>query len=96
MAQKLPARIQVQEIISSRYGNAYKAGQRFDDRLPRPLSWDERIEGIDVVKSVDGASIKLASSAMQTPPQSGWVLLLTDGSAEAGFRWTLYGMPRSQ
>jgi len=96
MTHKLPARIQVQELISSRYGDAYKAGDGFDDGLPRPLSWDARIEGVDVVRSVEGATIKLASSAMQTPPQPGWVLVLTDGSSERGFHWTLYGMPRAQ
>ncbi len=96
MTHKIPARIQVQELLNSRYGSLCKPSPSLDDGLPRPLSWDERVEGSDVVRSVDGQTVKLFSSAMQTPPQPGWVILLTDGDPQAGYRWTLYGMPRSQ
>ena len=129
MITKLPARIQVQELVSSRYGAGYAgtgyagagydgggyagagydgggyagAGydgggyappETLDDGLPRPLSWDERVSGSDVVKTQEGLTLKLQSSAQQTPPQPGWVLVLTGGSAEAGYDWTLYGLPR--
>ena len=96
MSNKISARIQVQELINSRYGSGLAASQSLDEDLPRPLSWDVRVEGVDVVQSVDGKTVKLISSAMQTPPQPGWVILLTGGSAESGYRWTLYGMPRVQ
>jgi len=94
MITKLPARIQVHELVSSRYGLGYTPAQDLDDGLPRPLSWDERVSGSDVVKTHDGHTLKLRSSAQQTPPQPGWVLVLTGGSAEAGYDWTLYGMAR--
>jgi len=96
MNMKIPARIQVQELVSSRYeGLSFGDPDSPDDGLPRPLSWDARIEGVDVVRTSDGATLKLQSSAMQTPPQPGWVLVLTDGSVADGFAWTLYGMPRN-
>ena len=94
MITKLPARIQVHELVSSRYGLGYAPPETLDEGLPRPLSWDERVSGSDVVKTQEGLTLKLQSSAQQTPPQPGWVLVLTVGSAEAGYDWTLYGLPR--
>lgn len=96
MITKLPARIQVGELLSSRYGTDPHPSDFLDDGLPRPLSWDARVRGVDVIKTVDGATLRLSSSAMQTPPQPGWVLVLTHGSADAGYHWTLYGLPREQ
>lgn len=87
MANRLSSadRIQVAELVSSRYG---------DTTRDRPESWDSRIEGIDTIRSVSGDVVKLKSSAMQSPPKLGWVLYITGGDAASGFTWTLYGMPR--
>jgi hypothetical protein len=87
-ASALPYRIEVLAVVSSRYG----AGER----LPRPQSWDERHSGIDIVKISTGAEIRLASSAMQSVPKPGWVLMLTAGDENRGYEWTLYGMTRPQ
>jgi len=59
------------------------------------MSWDERFEGVDTVRASDGSTLRLFSAAMQAPPQTGWVLMLTGGNSEAGYRWTLYGLPQS-
>ncbi|MBX7138583.1 MAG: hypothetical protein K1X83_11435 [Oligoflexia bacterium] len=80
---KLPSRIQVDELVTSRYGEQ-----------PRPESWDRRRDGVDVVRTSDGRVLKLQCDGMQSPPQKGWVLMVRDGDAEHGYRWTLYGMPR--
>jgi hypothetical protein len=82
--KSLPLEVTVSEIVSSRY-----AGHR------RPASWDQRLAGIDVVRTSDNspiknATIKLCSDGGQSPPQPGWRIVLRDGSAEEGYRWTLY------
>jgi hypothetical protein len=96
----LPRRIQVGAVLSSRYGDArsqaeVRASQWFVPELHRPLSWDERRAGVDVICTSSGEELKLVSSGMQSTPKPGWVLLLTSGSAEDGFSWTLYGLPAS-
>ena len=82
MTSENQAIVVVKEIVSGRYGS-----------LPgRPLSWDERREGIDIVRDSAGRLHRLFSDGGQSTPQPGWKLLLRDGDARAGFRWTLYGM----
>lgn len=76
-------RVRVARVISSRYGSA-----------ERPESWDKRLAGIDVVAVDGGETLRLHSTPMQSPPKPGWVLMLTGGTSEQGFSWTLYGMPR--
>jgi hypothetical protein len=81
--KSLPRQVSVAEVIRSRYP--------YEDR---PLSWDERIEGIDVIRTSDDEVIRLFSDGMQSPPKKGWVVVLTGGSDESGYSWTLYGIPR--
>ena len=81
---KLPVRIRVQEIISSRY-----PGHK------RPESWDSRKAGVDVIRSEEGKTLRLLSDGQQSPPQPSWELIISDGDAESGYKWTLYGVPAS-
>ncbi len=83
---KFPVRVQVGELLSGRYPNVM-AGER-------PSSWDERVSGVDLVRELDGRVLKLLSDGQQPTPRKGWVLMLTSGSTDDGYRWTLYGMPR--
>ena len=78
------AKVCVTAVVSSRYGR-FSAGKR-------PLLWDERVEGREVVKVDGGEEVTLLSSAMQSTPKPGWILVLTGGSESAGFTWTLYGI----
>ena len=80
----LPTRVTVKEILASRY----------DSRgHERPADWGERVAGADSVRTSDGQVVRLASDGQQSPPQPGWVIMLTDGNAADGYAWTLYGMP---
>jgi hypothetical protein len=90
-----PARIEVAELICSRYGDEPSSccSLQCDAAAERPLSWDERVAGVDLVKTVGGDSVKLQSSAMQSPPKPGWIVFLTGGDGERGYTWTLYGIP---
>ena len=82
MSLALPTRIRVAETLSSRYpGNE------------RPSSWDERKAGVDVIRSVDGQTLKLQSDGGQSPPKKGWELMLTE-SHDDSYTWTLYGLPK--
>jgi hypothetical protein len=85
---KFPHRIEVLRLVESRYGSG--------DWHERPTSWDERVGGIDICESVEGDTLRLLSSPMQSPPKSGWILMLTGGDSNQGYSWTLYGMGRSQ
>ena len=78
-----PFRVTVEEVISSRYS---------DHR--RPSSWDERKAGLDIVRTTEGSVLRLLSDGGQSPPKSGWTLIVSEGEPEQGFRWTLFGMPR--
>lgn len=80
---ELPASIQVESIISSRY-----IGHQ------RPLSWDERKAGVDVVRSIDQKTIRLMSDGGQSPPQPGWTIIISEGDESSGYKWTLYSMPK--
>ena len=79
-----PCRVTVAELVRSRYGDC-----------DRPEDWDQRTSGIDTVRTSDGRVIRLRSDGGQNPPQAGWVLLVSDGDHNAGYRWTLYGIPRN-
>ena len=74
----------VSELVSSRYDGVTASR--------RPNSWDERCAGFDEVRVSDGRIIRLASSAMQSPPKPGWVIVLTGGTGTDGYSWTLYGI----
>jgi hypothetical protein len=82
MSLKIPARVQVAEIISSRYAGNEK-----------PLSWDSRVDGVDVIRATSGELLKLQSDGGQSPPKIGWDLMLTDKKGDH-YTWTLYGLPR--
>lgn len=56
------------------------------------MSWDERVDGFDVVKTEDGSELTLLSSGAQSTPAPGWELLLTDRTDGGEYRWTLYGI----
>lgn len=79
--KKLPARVRVSKIVSSRYNDN-----------TRPLVWDERKSGQDVIETQDGLKIALQSDGGQSPPKAGWTILLRSGDANQGYDWTLYGM----
>ena len=78
------AKVCVVEVVSSRYGTS--------DGGARPLLWDERHEGFDIVRIEGGETLTLKSSAMQSTPKPGWILVLTGGSQSEGYTWTLYGI----
>lgn len=80
---KIPHRVRVAEIVSSRYP---------DNR--RPFSWDQRREGIDIIRTADGSLLNLMSDGGQSPPQNGWEIMLTRPVEGNAFAWTLYGLPR--
>jgi len=77
-------KITVKKIISQRY----PAG------VSRPLNWDQRIEGIDTVESIDGATYSLQSSGQQSVPQPGWVILVDTSTSGTHKTWTLFGLPK--
>lgn len=96
-AMELPCRVVVSELLSSRYGvpDANRRSNSGEISSNRPEDWDLRKGGTDTVRLIDGSTIKLASSAQQSPPGAGWVLLLFAGDPDRGFEWTLYGMQPS-
>jgi hypothetical protein len=85
---ELPRRINVKEVLESRY-------------LPgeRPTLWGDRRQGVEIVTDENGENIALLSSGGQPTPAIGWQLLLTktvsvdnlDG-LESAHVWTLYGV----
>ena len=84
----LPRQIEVLDIISSRYSPG-----------SRPLSWDQRNSGIEIVKTTDGEEITLYSNGGQSTPQHGWVLVLTRqtdqlsaAETQSAYEWTLFGI----
>jgi hypothetical protein len=89
------AKVCVAEVLSSRYGAVSNGAQRAEGAGDRPQSWDDRKTGIDVIRSLGGETIKLKSSPMQSTPKPGWVLVLTGGTYEEGYTWTLYGISRN-
>lgn len=85
-----PARLEVLQLISSRYDSGEGSGH-----ATRPSDWDERRGGVDIVKVSGGATVRLSSSPMQSPPKPGWVVMLTGGNENEGYTWTLYGLSAS-
>lgn len=83
MNYDLPKKVTVSEIVSTRYKES--KGKRLD-------SWDDRISGIDIIKSTHGDTIRLVSDGMQSTPQAGWSIMLTEGNNELGYKWTLHGI----
>ena len=77
----LPARRKISKIVSGRYAPGKK-----------PVSWDERIGGIDVCLDEGGSELQLYSTGDQSTPAPGWELLLTDLNENGQFSWTLYGV----
>ena len=88
------ARVRVSELVSSRYDVVGPSGSTIGHE--RPLLWDDRKEGVDVVRVGPGEVVKLHSSYMQSPPKPGWIILLTAGDALHGYTWTLYGITSHQ
>ena len=82
---ELPTRVVVQSVVSSRY----EPGER-------PISWDDRREGIEVVAITGGEQLQLYSSGGQSTPAPGWEVLLTEATQgtdqQAAYSWTLYGI----
>jgi hypothetical protein len=81
----VPCRVDVSETLQTRYGYG---------SVDRPLVWEERTEGIDTVRTVDGRTIRLRSDGQQSPPKPGWGLIISGGDATSGYTWTLYSLPR--
>ena len=78
----LPKRTKVKKLISGRYGGG-----------KRPLSWDERISGLDEILTSEDEKIILDSNGDQSCPEPGWDILLTSSGKSPGtFKWTLYGI----
>lgn len=77
---KLPYRI----VVSGLKAGRYKAGSK-------PLSWDERVSGVDIVIDADGREIELFCEGDQSTPDAGWELLL-NGKNNDAYTWTLYGV----
>ena len=80
---KFPKKIAVARLISARY-----IGER-------PLNWDERFGGVDVIETTEGEKLTLASSGQQSSPQPGWTLMITGEKSGVGLTWTLYGIPKA-
>ena len=81
--QAISRRVTIKTLVSARYKTS-----------ERPRTWDERIPGVDVVETTDGETLNLLSNAQQSPPQEGWVILLTSKNETSSYSWTLYGMPK--
>ena len=72
--------IAVSKVVSSRY-----------EPGTRPVSWDERVTGEEVVVSDEGDEITLVSNGGQSSPAPGWLLLL-EQQDNSSYSWTLYGL----
>lgn len=102
---KLPARVQVAEVVCSRYGESVDG---------RPACWAARKGGVDVIKTTSGETVRLLSEGQQSTPEPGWILMLrdyvsdigvsdigvsdacvSDACASEGYRWTLFGIPQA-
>ncbi len=89
---QVPCTVQVCEVVSNRYGVAPRQGEA-EFGLNRPLDWEARKEGVDVVTTLCGRTIPLRSGGGQSVPQAGWKVHLTGGNESEGYTWTLYGIP---
>lgn len=90
-----PRRVIVQSIVSSRYAPG-----------TRPVSWDARKVGFEVIQTTESEQIQLWSRGGQSTPAPGWQLLLTKPTevntnsdspttSTSAIEWTLYGVPPS-
>jgi hypothetical protein len=77
----LNQRVQVQQIISSRYQHNL-----------RPARWEQRLDGVDVILTTEGKEIRLMSDGGQSPPQIGWEIMITGEVSTGLYSWTLYGL----
>ena len=83
MISQLPFQVKVDRLVQSRYSNN-----------ERPDQWENRAEGVDTVIASDGQRVRLLSDGGQSPPQTGWTIILTEGTPNLGYRWTLYSYPK--
>jgi hypothetical protein len=82
MSKVLPKKVKVKTLIAGRYNGQEK-----------PLSWDDRVGGIDVILDENGTEFQLQSTGDQSPPREGWQIMLTDSGDMANtYKWTLYGL----
>lgn len=88
----LPRKVEVKTRKQSRYDEHYKNGLLEEGK--RPMLWENRQEGIDVIETTESEELRLVSDGQQSPPAEGWTLMLTDGDSDKGYTWTLYGMPK--
>ena len=75
-----PRRVKVKEVLLSRY--QVRGDERYTSGK-KPLSWDERIAGIDEILTEAGERLKLFSNGGQSTPAPGWELLLTGFAPES-------------
>ncbi len=88
----LHAKVQVAEVLASRYD--HPSGPSHDTRTGyRPSGWQDRREGLDTVRTISGEILRLFSTGAQSVPKPGWVIVITGGSFQEGYSWTLYGIP---
>jgi hypothetical protein len=90
LSTKLPRRVVVEEVISSRY----PPGER-------PTSWDKRHQGTEKIRTTEGEELLIYSNGGQSSPAKGWEILLTkEGNEDCSpvdgqpISWTLYGLKR--
>jgi len=86
LSKSVHANIPFRAVISSVVSGKYKPGTK-------PLSWDERRSGVDVVVNSEGQEITLDSRGDQSTPNVGWEILI-NGKSDIGFTWTLYGVQK--
>ena len=86
---RLPARVHISRLLSSRYDDLYARGLPAGER---PCLWEERRAGVDLVIDAEGQRLKLQSSGQQSPPQPGWAIVIRGGGGEQGYEWTLHGL----
>ncbi len=73
-------------IVTGLVQGKYKPGSK-------PLSWDDRSNGVDIVLDVNGEELVLDSRGDQSTPDVGWEIFI-DGKSDVGFTWTLYGIQK--
>lgn len=88
----LHAKVQVAEVITSRYDNTSITSHEGPTGY-RPEGWQDRREGLDTVRTISGEILRLFSTGAQSVPKPGWVIVITGGTFEQGYSWTLYGIP---
>lgn len=81
-------KIKVTKIVSSRYSETASGHKK-------PKDWDSRISGVDIVTDDCGKTVKLLSDGGQSVPEPSWDIVLMSGDDLNGYRWTLFGMPKT-